>query len=172
MPGHRVPAASVGGVGRTCMNLAEEGVVMGRAQDVVERAVREIESEAKRIRAEIDKQRKDLDKRVKPLQDQLSELDDAIRRLAHLDGRKPAATKRPTGGAAARKPTGGRAPRGANKAAILAALNEEPGASASEIAAATGIKSTVVSSSLTNLAKQGEVKRTKRNGRVTWRAGT
>ena len=134
---------------------------MSRAQDAVERAIHEIESEAKRIRAEIDKQRKDLEKRVKPLQDQLTDLEDALQRLVRRDGHKPAPKKR----TAAR-----RAPRGANKQAILAALNKQPGASAAEIATATGIKSTVVSSSLTGMAKQGEVKRTKRNGRVTWKA--
>ena len=85
------------------------------------------------------------------------------------DGHKPTATKKPTGGAATTKAAGGRAPRGANKEAILTALKKQPGASASDIATATGIKTTVVSSSLTTLAKQGEVKRTKRNGRVTWK---
>ena len=136
---------------------------MSRAQDAVERAVHEIESEAKRIRAEIDKQRKDLEKRVKPLQDQLTDLEDALQRLVHRDGHKPSPKKRP----ASR-----RAPRGANKQAILSALNKQPGASAAEIATATGIKTTVVSSSLTGMAKQGEVKRTKRNGRVTWKTAT
>lgn len=134
---------------------------MSRAQDAVDRAIKEIESEAKRIRDEIDKQRKDLEKRVKPLQDQLTDLEDALQRLVRRDGHKPAPKKRP----AAR-----RAPRGANKQAILAALSKQPGASAAQIATATGIKPTVVSSSLTGLAKQGEVKRTKRNGRVTWKA--
>jgi len=133
---------------------------MSRAQDAVERAINEIDSEAKRIRAEIDKQRKDLERRIKPLQGQLSDLEDALRRLARRDGHKPAAKK---------QPSSGRAPRGANKQAILAALKKQPGASAAEIAAATGIKTTVVSSSLTALAKQGEVKRAKRNGRVTWK---
>jgi len=133
---------------------------MSRAQDAVERAINEIDSEAKRIRVEIDKQRKDLERRIKPLQDQLSDLEDALRRLAGRDGHKPSATKR-----SPRR----RAPRGANKQAILAALKQQPGASAAEIAAATGVKATVVSSSLSALAKQGEVKRTKRNGRVTWK---
>lgn len=141
---------------------------MSRAQDVVERAAKELKLEAKRVSAEIDKQRKDLEKRIKPLQNQLADLEDALRRLSVRDGRKPAA-KRPTSSAAKKKPTGGRAPRGANKAAILTALKEQPGASASQIASATGIKPTVVSSSLTTLAKQGEVKRTKRKGRVTWK---
>lgn len=134
---------------------------MGRAQDAVGRAVREIESEAERIRAEIEKQRKDLEKRVRPLQDQLSDLEAAIRRL----------TRRAGGKSGGRKPSSrGRAPRGANKQAILTALKKEPGSSAAQIAEMTGIKATVVSSSLTNLAKKGEVKRTKRKGRVSWRA--
>ncbi|MEI2702179.1 MAG: helix-turn-helix domain-containing protein [Baekduia sp.] len=134
---------------------------MSRAQDAVERAINEIESEAKRIRVEIEKQRKDLEKRVKPLQDQLTDLEDALQRLVRRDAHKPAPKKRASSG---------RAPRGANKQAILTALKKQPGASASQIATATGIKTTVVSSSLTTLAKQGEVKRTKRNGRVTWKA--
>lgn len=83
-----------------------------------------------------------------------------LHRLARRNGRKSATKKRSANR---------RAPRGANKQAILAALRKQPGASAAQIAAATGIKSTVVSSSLANLAKQGEVKRTKRKGRVTWK---
>lgn len=134
---------------------------MSRAQDVVERAVKDLESEARRARREIDKQRKDLEKRLKPLQAQLSDLEDALRRLVRREAREPAARKRAVSG---------RAPRGANKRAILAALRKQPGASASEIAAATSIKSTVVSSSLTQMAKQGEVKRSKRKGRVKWTA--
>jgi predicted Rossmann fold nucleotide-binding protein DprA/Smf involved in DNA uptake len=133
---------------------------MSRAQDAVTRARKEIETEAKRVRAELDKQRKEMEKRLKPLQDQLNDLEDALRRLTGREARKPAAKK---------QPASARAPRGANKAAILAALKSQPGASVAGIATATGIKSTVVSSSLTSLAKQGEVKRTKRNGRVTWR---
>ncbi len=133
---------------------------MGRAQDAVGRAVREIESEAERLRGEIEKQRKDLEKRVRPLQDQLSDLEAAIRRLTRRDGGRPV-SKKPS--------SSGRAPRGANKQAILRALKKQPGSSAAQVAEMTGIKVTVVSSSLTNLAKKGEVKRTKRKGRVSWR---
>ena len=135
---------------------------MSRAQDVVERAIKDLESEAKRARTEIDKQRKDLEKRLKPLQAQLSDLEDALRRLVRREARKPAAKKK----RAASSP----APRGANKRAILAALKKQPGASVTEVAAATGIKRTVVSSSLTQFAKRGDVKRTKRGGRVKWTA--
>jgi Winged helix-turn-helix DNA-binding len=134
---------------------------MSRAQDVVERAVKDLESEARRARREIEKQRKDLEKRLKPLQAQLSDLEDALRRLVRREARKPGTRKRVAKG---------RAPRGANKRAILKALKKQPGASVSQIAAATSIKSTVVSSSLTQLAKQGEVKRSKRKGRVKWTA--
>lgn len=138
---------------------------MSRAQDAVARARKEIESETKRVRAEIDKQRKDMEKRLRPLQDQLDALEDALQSLAGRGARKPAKKSERKKSSAS-----GRAPRGTNKAAILEALKEKPGASAADIATATGIKSTVVSSSLTNLANQGEVKRTKRNGRVTWKA--
>lgn len=133
---------------------------MSRAQDVVDRAIKEIESEAKRLRAEIDKQRQDLEKRIKPLQDQLTDLEDALQRLARRDAQQAStqeATNRPPCSARSQQTSDPRRPQ------------EAAGASAAEIAAATGIKSTVVSSSLTGMAKQGEVKRTRRNGRVTWK---
>ena len=67
--------------------------------------------------------------------------------------RKPAAKRRP----AKRKPAANRAPRGANKAAILAAVSERPGATAGEIAQATGIGKRVVYSALSAAVKRNEV---------------
>ena len=67
--------------------------------------------------------------------------------------RAPAAKRRP----AKRKPAAKRAPRGANKAAILAALSERPGATAGEIAQATGIGKQVVYSALNAAVKRNEV---------------
>ena len=132
---------------------------MSRAQDAVERAIKEIDSEAKRIRAEIDKQRKDLEKRIKPLQGQLSDLEDALRRLVRRDGHKPAAKKRPR---AAVPPRGQQAgdPRRPQQAARRVRRGDRDRDRHQDH------RRQFVTD---QLAKQGEVKRTKRNGRVTWK---
>jgi hypothetical protein len=55
-------------------------------------------------------------------------------------------------------PTSGkRAPRGANRAATLAALADRPGASASELSAASGVGKPVLYALLKTLEEQGEV---------------
>jgi hypothetical protein len=52
-----------------------------------------------------------------------------------------------------------RAPRGANRAAVLAAVRERPGASAGELAAAAGIARPVVYTLLNRLVERGELVR-------------
>ena len=54
---------------------------------------------------------------------------------------------------------GGRARRGANREVILAAVRERPGATAREIADATGIARTTVASTVTRLAANGVLER-------------
>jgi hypothetical protein len=58
---------------------------------------------------------------------------------------------------ARRRPAQPRAPRGANRAAVLRALEERPGASASELAAAAGVNRTVLYGLLNRLVERGEV---------------
>jgi hypothetical protein len=56
-----------------------------------------------------------------------------------------------------RRPAAERAPRGANREAVLRALEERPGASASELAAASGVNRTVLYGVLKRLIEGGEV---------------
>src|SRR3954468_14016047 len=73
--------------------------------------------------------------------------------LAALGGGPAAAPAR-----ARRRPAGQpRAPRGANREAVLRALEERPGASASELAAASGVARTALYPLLNRLAESGEV---------------
>src|SRR4051812_42483572 len=71
--------------------------------------------------------------------------------------KQPRAAERPRTATrpSAAKPT--TAPRGHNQAKILAALKESPPMTASEIAALTGISASIVSTTLTKMAKNGEL---------------
>jgi IclR helix-turn-helix domain len=60
-----------------------------------------------------------------------------------------------------------RAPRGANRAAVLRALEERPGASASELAAASGVGRTVLYGLLNRLVEAGEVAKEELPGGAT-----
>ena len=116
-----------------------------------------------RIR-EVEEQLKD----HKSLSDELERLKGALSRLeggvrSRVDGTRhrqrpvtqPATSPAPKDTSPATS-TNARAPRGQNKTKILAALKDGP-KTASEIAAETGIKSSTVGSSLSKLAKAGEV---------------
>ncbi len=117
-----------------------------------------------RIR-EVEQQLKD----HKALSDELERLKGALSRLeggvrARVDGRRrrQRPVSQPATAAASKEDTtpargtSARAPRGENKKKILAALKDGP-KTASEIATGTGIKASTVSTSLTKLAKTGEV---------------
>jgi predicted Rossmann fold nucleotide-binding protein DprA/Smf involved in DNA uptake len=117
-----------------------------------------------RIR-EVEEQLKD----HKALSDELERLKGALSRLegglrARVDGRRRRqrpVTQRTTAPApkeraAPARGTSARAPRGENKKKILAAL-QSGSKTASEIANETGIKASTVSTSLSKLAKTGEV---------------
>ena len=74
--------------------------------------------------------------------------------LAALGSRaRPAAAPAPRRA----RPAQPRAPRGANREAVLRALEERPGATASELAAASGVNRTVLYGVLNRLIEQGEV---------------
>jgi DNA-binding transcriptional ArsR family regulator len=104
----------------------------------------------------------------KALSDELERLKGALSRLeggvrARVDGtrrRQRQVTQRTTAPApkdtSPARSTNARAPRGENKKKILAALKDGP-KTASEIATETGIKAATVSTSLSKLAKGGEV---------------
>jgi CRP-like cAMP-binding protein len=90
--------------------------------------------------------------------------------LAALDAEAPggAGQRRSKGSRSRRrvaaKPTVGRAPRGANREAILAAVGERPGATAREIADATGIARATVASTVTRLVADGVLERSELPG--------
>lgn len=133
----------------------------------------------------LDRIRKDIEERLKQL---LAEADKLRHALEALDPReKPA--PRPTGQSPAttptRKPraatprkrstaqekqagsTPGQAPRrrtaqGGTKAKVLAALSTDAGMTASEVAKATGLGQGSVSTTLSKLAKTGEITKAKR----------
>jgi MarR family len=66
-----------------------------------------------------------------------------------------------------RRPAQPRAPRGANRVAVLRALEERPGASASELAAASGVDRTALYPLLSRLADRGEVSKEQLPGGAT-----
>jgi CRP-like cAMP-binding protein len=86
--------------------------------------------------------------------------------VSRVGGRHPPAAepteraKRPTAAEQARGPA--RAPRGQNKAKILEALKGRGPMTASEIAKATGIPAASASTTLTRLAKTGELVKAER----------
>jgi len=90
------------------------------------------------------------------------------RALAALDDDPQRTTRPVTGGRPARRPGRAskrdRAPRGANREAILSLVRERPGATAREIAQATGIARTTVASTVTRLAAEGALERSEQPG--------
>jgi hypothetical protein len=56
-----------------------------------------------------------------------------------------------------RRPNGSRAPRGANRAAVLRVLDERPGVSVAELAAASGVQRPVLYTLLKTLEQRGEI---------------
>jgi DNA-binding transcriptional ArsR family regulator len=103
--------------------------------------------------------------------DELERLREIVVDLEHAvlsrlgGGHPPAATptepaKRPSATNATK--TAARAPRGQNKAKILGALKGRGPMTASEIAKATGISAATVSTTLTKMAKTGELAKAER----------
>jgi len=122
----------------------------------------------------IDRLRKEIELRLEQLLDEAEKL---RRALAALDLRRgsgpgqPGATGRarpaPTGTAtrarsSATSSTTARTPPGATKARVLGALSSDKGMTAGEVAAATGLARGTVSTTLTKLAKSGEVRKVER----------
>ena len=87
------------------------------------------------------------------------------RAAASSQKRRPTAGGAPRDAAKQRASTaaaGGRTPRGETKRAVLAALNAGNAMTAGEVAAATGLARATVSTTLTKLAKTGEVAKAQR----------
>jgi biotin carboxyl carrier protein len=115
--------------------------------------IREVEAQLKDHRA--------LSDELERLKSALSRLEGGVR--PRVDGRRrrqQPVTQRTTAPApkntSPARSTNARAPRGQNKKKILAALKDGP-KTAAEIANETGIKASTIGTSLTKLAKAGEV---------------
>jgi CRP-like cAMP-binding protein len=98
------------------------------------------------------------------LREVVVDLEHAI--VSRLGGGHPRAAKpsepakRPSAARATKAPA--RAPRGQNKAKILGAMKDHGPMTASEIAKATGIPTATVSTTLTKMAKTGELAKAER----------
>ena len=116
----------------------------------------------------IDRLRKEIEQRLEQVLNEAAKLRKA---LAALDPRaqaspprkaseRPVARARPRSQAQAR--AGRRTPPGATKAKVLAALSDGKAMTAGEVAAATGLARPTVSTTLSKLAKSGEVRKADR----------
>jgi len=134
---------------------------MKKAPSALGSLAKPVRSGLKRIEHEVGQQRRLADE----LERLLAAARDLAGVLARLDGHgrvsaKP--VKRPSGGT--RRPA--REPRGANKAAILQALEGGGPMTASELAKATGIPAPTVSTSLSKMARDGELEKAPRGYRL------
>jgi hypothetical protein len=111
--------------------------------------------------------------RLQELRPFLEEADQLRRVLAILGDRDASDALPVLGQDAARRvaaspppPAGRRAPQGANKRRILAVVCERPGVTAAEVARVTGLKRTVVASTMARLKRTGELVADGRGARV------
>jgi hypothetical protein len=109
-----------------------------------------------RIRTEIDDR---LDK-LRPLVEEIPRLEAALAALDAQGAKRTRPARSTTPPAQSARRPGRRAPRGQNRARVLTAIEERPGASPGEIANASGVKRTVVYNVIRALVDDGFVKRT------------
>jgi DNA-binding transcriptional ArsR family regulator len=118
----------------------------------------------------IDRLRKEIELRLEQLLDEAEKLRRALAALDPRRGSPPATADDAAGsrgasassGASSTSATTSRTPSGATKARVLGALSSERGMTAGEVSAATGLARGTVSTTLTKLAKSGEVRKVQR----------
>jgi DNA-binding transcriptional ArsR family regulator len=111
------------------------------------------------------------ERRLKELEPYLEEAEQLRRVIELLDAPAPPATlrSRPASLKPAVAPASvdaRRAPQGANKRRILALVMEHPGITAAEISRSTGLKRTVVASTMSRLKRTGELEQYGKGARV------
>ena len=117
----------------------------------------------------IDRIRKDIQDRLDTLLSEADKLRKALQALDPRGGSSPAPARRATRSTStARRPraTTKRTPPGATKRRVLDALSARDAKTAGEVAAATGIARGTVSTTLSKLAKTGEVVKAERGYRL------
>jgi CRP-like cAMP-binding protein len=122
----------------------------------------------------IDRLRKEIELRLEQLLDEAEKLRRALAALDPRRGSPPAtaddaassplapAVGSASSGASSTTATTSRTPPGATKARVLGALSSDRGMTAGEVSAATGLARGTVSTTLTKLAKSGEVRKVQR----------
>jgi hypothetical protein len=117
------------------------------AEDLLKRITRELRERKETARAAYEESQR---------------LQAALDALDATGGRGAATAAPPRRAASGARAPSTRAPRGENRRRILETIGERPGASAGEVASVTGIERPVVASTLSKLAKEGEVVRVER----------
>jgi len=118
---------------------------------VLERVAGEIRERAAQVREELAERERVFRDETQRLRDELARLDGALRAMGH-EREMPERGQRGSARAV-------RARRGQNRARILEVVGERSGVSSAEVAQATGIAASTVSSTLARLASEGEVLR-------------
>ena len=106
------------------------------------------------------------ERRLRELQPFLDEADQLRQVIDLLDRQSSEEGLEVTGELVPAEAASGRAPQGSNKRRILALALEKPGITAAEIARATGLKRTVVASTMSRLKRTGELEPYGRGARV------
>jgi sugar-specific transcriptional regulator TrmB len=117
----------------------------------------------------IDRIRKDIQERLDALLSEADKLRKALQALDPRGGSSPAPARRATGSTSTARRTRSttrRTPPGATKSRVLGALSDGDAKTAGEVAAATGITRGTVSTTLSKLAKTGEVVKAERGYRL------
>jgi DNA-binding transcriptional ArsR family regulator len=117
----------------------------------------------------IDRIRKDIQDRLDALLSEADKLRKALQALDPRGGSSPAParqTTRTTSTARRSRAASKRTPPGATKRRVLGALSDGNAKTAGEVAAATGITRGTVSTTLSKLAKSGEVVKAERGYRL------
>lgn len=102
---------------------------------------------------------------LRPLVDEHTRLSAALQALGDIDSRKPVRAPVPPAGSSSRAPkttpatARKRARRGANRLAVLRAVEDRPGATSAELATASGVQANTVHALVARLVKSGELQR-------------
>jgi hypothetical protein len=155
------------GGGLRC-RAVERGSEMPRGPDV-RVIVDQVKARLKQIEDQFSQHRRLVDE-LEHLREVIVDLEQTV--VSRLGGGHPPDTKpteparRPGAAKATKAPA--RAPRGQNKAKILGALKGREPMTASEIANATGISAATASTTLTKMAKTGELAKAERGYTLPW----
>jgi predicted transcriptional regulator len=114
----------------------------------------------------VEEMRSSAELRLRELQTYIDEAAQLRQIIAFLDEQQGDSAAGSTVDAQLDRPVGERAPQGSNKRRILDVVLKNPGITAAEIARRTGLKRTVVASTVSRLKRTGELEPAGRGARV------